>query len=530
MTDIPFQSFLIRIRYQVDNASQMRMEKGVKTMGLELANLGLKALGAAAAVGAFATKYSIDLNKISLTAQRVGAQSIKQFEAIKQAAESVWVGSGEQIAGEMAQFASYAAENANIIADRFSQIGATYDKNASSITNYLSLYKRAMAMKAEGQDPRTIKALMGDLLGSTSIDMAIRVGDPFIKAIEVKEKAIGDGMDKAAEQAHQFTQVLENIKNKVADSFFGSGILSTITDEMTKGFNELEENIWVLNSAFKAVADLLKFYFDIGKDYTEFKEKLGEVKDGIEGWKKKHGIPTLAEQTEWEKNQLMKIPGMSSLVESFIKNAWDPIVNRYGKDANQPKQTLSTAEEGKLSYIGGLLKATGEDVNHQYAELVDILWESGGDPRKKNTSGNQGTHLGLYQSNEELQRGYLKRYGHTMDDPNTPDDQLIKEQVEWGHLNHLGQGFTNVNRWLTANSASQASIAHLALEAPKNMRTQTAGFREELVNRNQRYGNAAMNVIFNINPNTSAEMRQQIVNDIMNVGQNFDNYSAGGFH
>jgi len=402
------REFLVRVRYQTDQASMNSAMGSVQSFSSALFKLGAIATAAVTAVAYATIKYADNMNSIYLMTQRLG-MGIKQFKAISSAAAELG-DSVEGMQGSMKGFASFIRQNPfGSIA--FMQ-GINKDIKATD-TNDVKLQKLSKTFQEEANDPmkQAVNIRKAAVLG-ISEDSYLSMANTKFQELQKKHlEALKTGeFQTAGKKANEF-----EISKDLMANHFDAGMTKLMILPMEKG---------------KDAMDLLSDHTDTAsKSVENFAQKIdrlstsifGDIKDTITG---KDKIDTHTPEYKERKKH----------------RHWDN--KSLGQDAVQIlNSVIPNSERKKLDAGMQYFTDSGLSIEESAAIMANFKHESRFDV---NATGDNGKAFGIGQWHPDRQANYKKLFGSTMqgDAAMLGEDEAYKRQLKFARyeLDHSERG------------------------------------------------------------------------------------------
>lgn len=444
------REFLVSLGFKVDERGLKNFQGGVEEATKAVAGMVAGIEAAALVVGGLVVSFAQNIENLYFQSQRVGS-SVSDLKAFGNAAKNMGVETGEAL-GNIESLAAALRNNPGNEGFLNALGVKTRDANGNlreSVDMMLDLGKAF-----QGMEPY-LRKLNTDQLG-ISERMVLAISDPRFAAEMEKQRDLlkGSGMDKAAQDAHEFEIKLRSLQTRIESvgTVIANSLLDALGPQMEKASEWFERN-------GKRITEVLTLFstaiVNMGAIVLPILDKIAE------GWRL---IFNLVKDTGAEINKV-------------LPQTWK---DKIGKWTNSAFEGLGIADAvydmatGTTPTGGGRSKtpATAEGImgrlmqwgwtREQAAGIAaNLFHESGFDAT---ATGDGGQAYGLAQWHPDRQAAFAKFAGHDIRN-STLDEQLAFMNYE---LTNGAERQAGALMRAATNSRQASDIMTMQYERPAN--------------------------------------------------------------
>lgn len=402
MSDNTLKEFLVKIKYQQDDASQAKALGGVETASKAILKLGAATVAAGVAVAAGTLKYAQGMNSTYLATQRMG-MGIKEMRSMTSAAAELGT-SVEDMQGSMNGFASFMRRNPMGSVDFLKGMGVDVEKGESKDKTLNKVARRF-------QDMPEFQAIMYGETMNLSESAVLAMRDPKYQALQAQHMDAQKGGDAQA-AGKKSNEVIKSY-DLMMDHFDASmtkGMIPALNeappliDKMADTIDGLNPSLVATTSLFSTLGGALATVASIGLGLKGLLGLGGAATAAS-------GASTAATAGGWMAKAASRLGGIGLLLHSSDAGE--------GEDAEVKKNQSMDA-----------LTANGMSKNEAAGVVANLIAESALNPK---AVGDGGKAYGIAQWHQDRQNKFAELYGHKMQD-SAPgkglDEQLAFVQWE----------------------------------------------------------------------------------------------------
>ena len=475
--------YLIKIGYSINTSQQKKAEKSLSATEKKLKNLGLTAVGTATAIAVMSDKFAYDLRKAYFSAD-VANTSIKGMASMKFAAKQIGI-SGEEMEASLKGIAMAIRANPGTQAliegiTGVSQAGKETDKTM------LDLSDSFVKMTKEQGGSEMLAIQWGQQLGLNAemVHKLITGHDELAASVaksDARIKQSGVDTDVAADAALKYTGAMDAIKDRFG--LLGKAIAISFLPSMLDSAKSIESHInfwtqWARGT--QTVSEALdgitahKFWSFIRDESPKTMALFSKIGDFFTGGSPKtmDALSGAGEKVAQLKDELIqKSPKTMGALQSA-------------------KEGIGNASDKVMSFFMG----KGWSKEQAAGITANLKTESNFDPR---AVGDSGKAKGLAQWHPDRQKGFEKKFGHSIDESTT------EEQLEF-----MNYELTEGTERRAGNKLKATTTAAEAGAAVSKYYERPAATDKEMLNRGNLATQLADNTRLGTEPKQAAQINQ----------------------